>query len=119
MSGIAFLVPLGLRLLAFGFRSLSLLIGTDPVAATKSFARDSFVNLLVTGAEEVTGEQQPVPAVEHPAAQVSLAQTARTQKSNVVLIHLEATLPPPWPLAPRGFPTKPLARRRPRRPPLA
>ena len=88
---VSFLGPLGLGFLAFGFGWLSLLIGVNPAAASKPFARDAFVNLIVTGAEEARAEEDPVQAVEHPAAHASLTQTSQTQKRNVVLIHLEST----------------------------
>ena len=44
-----FLGPLGLILQALGFGSLSLLTGPGTPGAGKSFARDPFVNLIVTG----------------------------------------------------------------------
>jgi lipoteichoic acid synthase len=92
MPTISFLGFIGLGLVTFAFfGSLSLLVGASPAAASKSFARDPFVNLIVTGAEEATAEEYPVPAVEHSAAHASLAQTPQTNKHNVVLIHLEST----------------------------
>ncbi len=92
--GNAVLGSLGLWLLALGFVFLSLLIGTNPAGASKSFARDPFVNVVVTGVEEATAgadEGETGPVVEHPAAHATLAQTSRTEKRNVVLIHLEST----------------------------
>src|SRR5436305_6584692 len=77
----SFLGFIGLGLVTFAlFGSLSLLVGASPAAASKSFARDPFVNLIVTGAEETTAEEYPVPAVEHSAAHASLAQTPQTNK---------------------------------------
>ncbi len=79
---------LGVCLLAFGFGSLSLLTG--PAA----LARDPVVNLVLTGVEEATLNQSgpgAAPAVEHPAADATLAETQGTEKRNVVLIHLEST----------------------------
>ena len=79
---------LGACLLAFGFGSLSLLTG--PAA----LARDPVVNLILTGVEEVTVDEVDPgtgPAVEHPAANATLAETLDTEKRNVVLIHLEST----------------------------
>ena len=100
-SGTSFMASLGLLLLAFGFGFLSLLIGarsTDFTAgASVSFARDPSVNLILTGAKEVTsGENTPDAGatsrtVEHPAANASLVETPGTEKRNVVLIHLEST----------------------------
>ena len=101
MPEVSFLGPLGLWLLAFGFGFLSLLIGarsTDyPAGASVSFVRDPFVNLVLTGAKEVTTEENApdvgatVPPAEHPAAHASLVETSQTEKRNVVLIHLEST----------------------------
>ena len=100
-SGTSFMASLGLLLLAFGFGFLSLLIGarsTDFTAgASVSFARDPSVNLILTGAKEVTsGESTPdagatSQTLEHPAANASLVETPGTEKRNVVLIHLEST----------------------------
>ena len=84
----SFLGSLGLFLLGLGFGSLSLLTGTT------TLARAPFVNVVLTGIKQVTTEEgisdagQPT---EHPAAQASLAETSRTEKRNVVLIHLEST----------------------------
>ena len=98
---VSFLGPLGLLLLAFGFGFLSLLIGArstdNPAGASVSFVRDPFVNLVLTGAKEVTTEENApdvgatVPPAEHPAVHASLVQTPQTEKRNVVLIHLEST----------------------------
>ena len=91
------LVSLGLFLLAFGLVSLSPLTGYDPTEASKSFARDPFVNVILTGFEGTTtdeGSSDPGtvgPAVKHPAADASLVETSQTEKRNVVLVHLEST----------------------------
>jgi phosphoglycerol transferase MdoB-like AlkP superfamily enzyme len=84
---------LGLFLQALGFGSLSLLTGFNSAGASKSFARDPFVNLIVTGAKEAIIEKDTPDTnrvVEHPAAGASLIPTPRTEKRNVVLIHLES-----------------------------
>jgi lipoteichoic acid synthase len=84
----SFLGSLGLLLLALGFGSLSLLTGTT------TLARAPFVNVILTGIEQVTTEEDISDTgqlTEHPAAQASLAETFRTQKRNVVLVHLEST----------------------------
>src|SRR5215207_1550303 len=84
----SFLGSLGLFLLAAGFGSLSLLTGTT------TLARAPFVNVVLTGIEQVTTEEDISDAgqlTEHPAAPASLAETFRTEKRNVVLIHLEST----------------------------
>jgi lipoteichoic acid synthase len=98
---VTFLAPLGLLLLAFGFGSLSLLIGArstdNPAGASVSFVRDPFVNLVLTGAKvTITDEAAPDPGtaspdIEHPAANATLAETSGTEKRNVVLIQLEST----------------------------
>ncbi|MCA1728681.1 MAG: sulfatase-like hydrolase/transferase [Actinobacteria bacterium] len=97
----SFLGSLGLLFLALGFGSLSLLIGArstdNPTGASVSFVRAPFVNLILTGAKEVITEENAPdadiasPAVEHPAADATLADTSQTEKRNVVLIHLEST----------------------------
>jgi lipoteichoic acid synthase len=84
----SFLGSLGLFLLGLGFGSLSLLTGTT------TLARAPFVNVVLTGIKQVTTEEGISDAgqlTEHPAAQASLAETSRTEKRNVVLIHLEST----------------------------
>jgi arylsulfatase A-like enzyme len=88
------LVSLGLLLLAFGFGLFSLLIGPGPAGVSKSFARASFVNVVLTGVKEAIAKENnrdAGSAVGHPAADASVAQAARTEKRNVVLIHLEST----------------------------
>jgi lipoteichoic acid synthase len=93
-----FLGSVGLFLLALAFGSLSMTIGASPAGASKSFAMDPFVNVVLTGFEEASTDQEDVldadstaPAVETPDADASLAQTPETEKRNVVLIHLEST----------------------------
>ena len=84
----SFLGSLGFFLLGLGFGSLSLLTGTT------TLARAPFVNVVLTGIKQVTTEEGISDAgqlTEHPAAQASLAETSRTEKRNVVLIHLEST----------------------------
>ena len=87
-SGTTILGSLGIFLLALGFGSLSLLSGTT------TLARAPFVNVVLTGIEQVLVEEDVPDAAqlaEHPAAHASLAETSRTEKRNVVLIHLEST----------------------------
>src|SRR5918998_1709559 len=98
---ISFLAPLGLLFLAFGFGSLSLLIGArstdNPAGASVSFVRDPFVNLVLTGAKVAIAEEATPDTgaadqdVEHPAANATLSETPQTEESNVVLIQLEST----------------------------
>jgi arylsulfatase A-like enzyme len=86
-----FLGPLGLILQALGFGSLSLLTGPGTPGAGKSFARDPFVNLIVTGVKAAMAEEEDAGAsVEHPAAGVRLVRTPRTERRNVVMVHLES-----------------------------
>ncbi len=84
----SFLGSLVLFLLALGFGSLSLLTGTT------TLARAPFVNVALTGIEQVTMEEDTSDAgqlTEHPATHASLVQTSQTENRNVVLIHLEST----------------------------
>src|SRR5215203_4798283 len=100
---ISFVFSLGLLLLALGFGAQSTLI------ATTALARGPFVNVVMTGVGEATTETEAstetkvgepateeensaaVPTAGHPAAHATLAQTSRTEKRNVVLVHLEST----------------------------
>src|SRR5215213_4332307 len=66
-----FLSPFGLILQALGFGSLSLLTGPGTPGAGKSFARDPFVNLIVTGVKAAMTKDEVGAAVEHPAANAS------------------------------------------------
>ena len=85
-----FLDPLGLVLQALGFGALSLLTGPGKPGAGKSFARDPFVNLIVTGVKVAMTKENDGAPVEHPAASVRLVRTPRTERRNVVLVHLES-----------------------------
>ena len=84
----SFLILPVLCLLGIGFGSLSALITT-----TNLVARDPFVNVVATGVNGANTEDNwdPSPAIGHPAAHDSLTQTSKTDKRNVVLIHLEST----------------------------
>ena len=99
----SFSISVGLCFLALGLGLLSLDAGAT------ALARDSFVNVIVPGAEEakkdspdaastVEGVEEPeennsdtAPGVEQPAAHATLAQTPQTKKRNVALVHLEST----------------------------
>jgi phosphoglycerol transferase MdoB-like AlkP superfamily enzyme len=87
------LVSLGLCLSALGFGSLSLPVGPGSAVASRSFARDALANLAWTGIMRAVDRDEAVSgrAVEHPAARAVLAETPRTERRNVVLIHLEST----------------------------
>ena len=108
---ISFLFSLGFLVLALGFGAQSTL------TVTTALARNPFVHVVMTGVEEATAETEAEetateeastetkvgePATEeynsaavltagHPAAHASLAETSRTEKRNVVLVHLEST----------------------------
>ena len=90
----SYLGSFGLGLLALGFCSLSAFIGASPAVASKSLARDQFVNVVLTGVEGSASEKDDSmsrPTIENPAAHASLAETPQTKERNVVLIHLEST----------------------------
>ncbi len=85
--------PLWLFLLASFFGALSLPTCPGTAGAGRSFARDPLVNLVVTG---IKGARHAHPcvadrSVEHPASGAYLVETSRTEKRNVVLVHLEST----------------------------
>jgi lipoteichoic acid synthase len=82
--------PLGLILQALGFGSLSLLTGPGMPGAGKSFARDPFVNLIVTGLKAAMTRRSTSAPVKHPAVAARLVRTPRTERRNVVLVHLES-----------------------------
>ena len=89
---ISFSGPLGLFLLALGFGALSPMVSFG--SADTSLARDQFVNVVLTGVEEATAEENysnADPSVDPMPAYASLVETSQTQKRNVVLIHLEST----------------------------
>jgi lipoteichoic acid synthase len=91
-SEVPFSAALGLFLIAIGFGSLSLLVDSGQASASKTFARDPLVNVVLTGVEEAYDKDRPdVAPAESPAAGTSLAPTSATEKRNVVLIHLEST----------------------------
>ncbi len=91
--GGSLLVSLGLCLSALGFGSLSLPVGPGSAFASRSFARDPLANLISTGIKWVVGRDDVVAGLtaEHPAAHAILSETPRTERRNVVLIHLEST----------------------------
>ena len=88
LGRVSVLSSLGLCLLALALGSYSFVSGTT------SLARDPFINLLTTGVQQATAEEDistPEAAVEPQPANATLAQTSSTEKRNVVLIHLEST----------------------------
>ena len=70
-----FLSPLGLMLQALGFGSLSLLTGPGKPGVGKSFARDPFVNLVVTAAKAAMTREETGATAEHPAVGAKLMRT--------------------------------------------
>ena len=92
----SFLGPSGLFLLALVFVTLSLPIGSSPAGANaSSLARAPFLNAVLLGVEQTNTEEyyysEALRADEHPAAHTKLTETLRTEKRNIVLIHLEST----------------------------
>ena len=73
---------------------LSLLPGFG-LTGSKAFARDAFVNVLMTTGEVVQGEELEVAVADSPAARLPaearLQSTPSTRRRNVVLIILEST----------------------------
>jgi arylsulfatase A-like enzyme len=90
----SFLGYSGLFLLALAFFWLSLPIGSSPVGANaSSLARAPFLNMVLLGAEQPNTEDyylKGLRAGKHPAAHAKLTETLRTEKRNIVLIHLES-----------------------------
>jgi lipoteichoic acid synthase len=83
----------GLFLLALGFVSLSLLVGSG-LASDAPLSGSPFLNVILAGMKETaTGGDAPdvAPASKPPGADANLSETPRVQKRNVVLIHLEST----------------------------
>ena len=87
--------PLKFFLLASFFGALSLPTGPGTPGAGRSLARDPLVNLILTGVKEARaggdGLYSTGRVAEHPTAGAGLVETPRTEKRNVVLIHLEST----------------------------
>jgi lipoteichoic acid synthase len=102
---------LGFLVLALLFGSLSLLAASDPAGANVPLARAPFLNLVLTGAEEVTAKEvdpdteaaesvsaaanaslvEEPPTEDASTAEAPQTESRRTDKRNVVLIHLEST----------------------------
>lgn len=80
----------GMGLAACLMLSFAMVPGTAPNGMGKSVSRDAFINVAATafevGSEEIPNED--IAAEDPPNA--SLEPTARTEKLNVVLIHLES-----------------------------
>jgi lipoteichoic acid synthase len=86
--------PLGLFFLALGFGFLSIPMGLDAASASTPFGRDPVVNVFLTGVRGAgsEGAYEDALAVEVPEAEeATIVPMQRTEKRNVVLIHLEST----------------------------
>ena len=97
VTEVSWLRVFGVGLAVYALFSFSLLPGGESTGASKSFARDSLVNLAVTGAEVAESEELPAlvsdTATEEappPPEEASLASTG-SEKRNVVMIFLEST----------------------------
>jgi lipoteichoic acid synthase len=96
---VSFFGPLGLCCLALVLVSLSVPVESQPASFkntlwgfSKSFVRNSFVNMVVTAAQAVNSEESAdVAAVEPLPSPASLVPTSGSERRNVVLIHLEST----------------------------
>jgi lipoteichoic acid synthase len=91
----SFLGYSGLFLLALAFVLLSLPIGSSPAGANaSSLERAPVLNMVPLGVEQTSTEEdyysKAPRAGKHPAAYAKLAETLRTEKRNIVLIHLES-----------------------------
>ena len=84
----------GVILVSFGLVAFSVLPAGGPAGASESFAKDPVVNAAVTGLGEIEGDGPTVNAEavrERLPLETSLSETARTEKRNVVIVHLEST----------------------------
>jgi lipoteichoic acid synthase len=87
----SFLGSIGLFVLAVSLGSFSLLIGSAPAVTDESLVRAPLINLVATGVEDLSTEEDVGPTVENPAAHARLSPTPQTEERNVVLVHLEST----------------------------
>ena len=120
-AGVSFLGSLAIFLLALGFGSLSLLVSLEPAGTDTPLARDRFADIISTATEETPAEQASMetedtsmeaveeatvgeeatstgengpgagPVAERSAADAVLSPSSRTERRNVVLVHLEST----------------------------
>jgi lipoteichoic acid synthase len=94
---VSWLRVFGVGLAVYALFSFSLLPGGESTGASKSFARDSLVNLAVTGTEVAESEELRALATDTATEEApplpeeaSLASTG-SEKRNVVMIFLEST----------------------------
>ena len=84
----------GAVIASVGLVALSLLPAGGAAGASESFAKDPVINAAVTGLQEFEGDD---PAVDAEAVradlplQTRLLPTPKTEKRNVVIVHLEST----------------------------
>jgi phosphoglycerol transferase MdoB-like AlkP superfamily enzyme len=92
---ISWLRVVGVGFAAYALLSFSLVPGGSSTGESRSFSRDSFINVVMTAAEVAESEDLPEifaePVAENPPAEVNLVPTAGTEKRNVVMIFLEST----------------------------
>jgi phosphoglycerol transferase MdoB-like AlkP superfamily enzyme len=92
---VAWLRFAGVGLVAYALLSLSFVPGGSD-GASKTFSRDAFANVLVSGTQEFrleaasSGSDPELAATNH-QADTRLAETSRTGKRNVVMVYLEST----------------------------
>lgn len=82
----------GVILVAYVLFSFSFLPGVGSTGASKSFARNAFVNVLLTATTVAEGEELPVDLnpVNRPS-EATLLPTSSSERRNVVVIVLEST----------------------------
>lgn len=92
-SDACFRYHLWLCIVGLSLGSLSLPAGPIPANASKSFARDPFLNVVLTGLRRLGPGKKGRPPLDakRPALETRLVRTPRTERRNVVLIHLEST----------------------------
>ncbi len=85
----------GVCLVVYGLFFFSAMPAGGPGGASNSFAREPFVNVVMSEVERVRLESNldvdTAAAVEKAPVETRLAETPQTEKRNVVMIHLEST----------------------------
>ncbi|MDQ3913657.1 MAG: LTA synthase family protein, partial [Actinomycetota bacterium] len=86
--------PTRAPLFSFALCSVALGLGLLSVlSGTTTLARDTFINIVMTGVDATTEEDssQVAASAKPLPTNASLVQTPQTEKRNVVLVHLEST----------------------------